>query len=400
MNETNTYEPIDDPKAGINARDFSVATRLWQQIFLTMIALLATAVSLGIAMYAGWHLGGLLYERVMYLALFGVVVMYVHLLPMCRRALVAPARMGAAALWCVGLMVVLYGQVMFFLMSQQHAGNIRAASVPATIAADRFFRHGRSPTEIAQEAAKVSADLARMKMRRCIGDCPTLSAREVILDAQLAALKTEAEEAKRRETDEDRWNKKLDRYEDLRATLRSNPVASQVASWLGTTEDRVELVHAFSSAVVLEGAAIVIWLLAVGAQGRKDRSEASGADYRSPARVARDGSKSIAQSRGIVATTSGPIATATKPVIEIVVPSSSPADLVAPNPKTEKGADCATDPASEMDELVAQLERDVAAGLLHPTQDRIRRHLGCSQKKAGKLRRLLAPRLADQRLAT
>ncbi|WP_342320537.1 hypothetical protein [Burkholderia pseudomallei] len=402
MNEINAYAPTGDPNVGIREPVVSVAKLRWRQILMTIVALLATSVSLGMAMSAGWHLGGLFYERVMYVALFGVVVVYVHLLPTCRLALSGPARTGAAALWCGALMVVFYGQVTFFLISQQHAGDIRAASVPAINVPDHLAsRRGRGLAEITQDTAKLTADLVRMKMRRCIADCPMVKARAAIVEAQLAALKTEADEAKRREADEDRWKKALDRNESLRAALRDNSVASRIASWFGTTESKVEFLHAFASAVVLEGAAIVAWMLAAGEQGRRERSVSSGANHRLLAPLTHDGSSPIAQSHGIAAAASEPIATAVEPVAELEMPvGSSKANFVVSASDTGKCADSATKRESEIDNLVAQLERDIAAGLLHPTQEKIRRHLRCSQKKAAELRRLLALRLADQQLAT
>ena len=402
MNEINAYTPTGDPNVGINKPVVSIVKFRWQQILMTVVALLATSVSLGMAMSAGWHLGGLLYERLMYVALFGVVVVYVHLLPTYRRALVGPARAGGTVLWCGALMVVFYGQVMFLLTSQHHAGDLRAASVPAINVPDHLaIQRGRGLAEIAQDTAKVTADLVRMKMRRCVADCPTVRAREAIVEAQLAALKTEADEAKRLEADEDRWNKALDHNESLRAALRENSVASQIASWFGTTESKVEFLHAFVSAIVLEGAAIIAWMLAAGEQGRRESSVSLDTNHRSLAPLTHDGSAPIAQSRDIVVAAAESIATEVEPVAKLEMPvRSSKANFVVSTSNAEKYADNATKRESELENLVAQLERDIAAGLLHPTQEKIRRHLRCSQKKATELRRLLALRLADQRLAT
>lgn len=401
MNEIDAYTPAGDPNADINKPVFSAGKLRWRQILTTTVALVATSVSLGMAMSAGWHLGGLFYERAMYVALFGVVVLYVHLLPTFRLMLSGPARTVATALWCGALMVVFYGQVMFFLISQQHAGNIRAASVPAINVQDRLAsRRGRGLAEITQDSARLTADLVRTKMRRCIANCPTVKARAAIIEAQLAALKTEAEEAKRREADEDRWNKALDRDESLRAALRDNSVALQIASWFGTTEKNVEFLHALLSAVVLEGAAIVTWMLAAGEREHRASSVSSGANHHSLAPLTRGGSSTIAQSHDIVVAASKSIAPAIKPVGELETPlGSSKANFVASTSNAEKCTDSATKRESELENLVAQLERDIAAGLLRPTQEKIRRHLRCSQKKAAELRRLLALRSTDQQLA-
>ncbi|MCV9986280.1 hypothetical protein OIV52_31105, partial [Burkholderia pseudomallei] len=55
---------------------------LWAILAIT-IALLATAVSLGIAAYAGGLRGGTAVQRTMIVALACVAVLYVHLIPMC-----------------------------------------------------------------------------------------------------------------------------------------------------------------------------------------------------------------------------------------------------------------------------------------------------------------------------
>ncbi|MDY7576724.1 hypothetical protein RGU70_00090 [Herbaspirillum sp. RTI4] len=56
---------------------------------------------------------------------------------------------------------------------------------------------------------------------------------------------------------EDKYNLQVDRTDQTRTTLRSDPVAFRVASWLGTTERLIELFIGMANAVVLEGAAII-----------------------------------------------------------------------------------------------------------------------------------------------
>ncbi|WP_434716939.1 hypothetical protein P5X00_14610 [Paraburkholderia sp. A2RO-4L] len=349
---------------------------------LTLGASSATVVSLGIATYAGWQRGGLPIERAINIALGVVAVVCVHLLPVMWRVLRVSGRVFAAALWGVSLVVVLYGQMTFFVVSQRHAGNARAGSIAVDVTpAGTVMLSGRTLTEIAQDIAKVRAELARAEARRCTGDCPSMKARETILDARLAALNTEAHEARRREAEEDRRNEHADRIEALRAALRADPVASQVASWLGTTESMLELLLAFGGAVVLEGAAVIGWSVA-------------------PGRAA-----SRAGSRTTVASESDEVA----PECLSVAPACDDAggDRTAQPVETATGVQC-TDPVIEDaaddgpvtledERQLEQIRKAVVAGQLKPTQAAIRTFLRCGQPKAGSLNRLYLARFGTTR---
>lgn len=340
-------------------------------------AVSASAVSLGIAMYGGWQRGGTFIEQVTSVALGGVVVLCTHLLPMCWSTFRAMPRATAFVLWCVSVAVVLYGQVSFFMVSQQHASNQRAAAVPATVMPPGASPpSGRSLTEIAQDAAKVSADLARAEMRRCVADCSALKTRKTILAAQLAALDTEASEARRREAEEDRRNDQADRDEALRATLRADPVASTVASWFGTTERRLELFLAVACAVVLEGAAIIGWLLVQIALARTGGRAvvASDRDADAPNREA------VVSERQVVLPVCSP-ATGDR-----IVPADGRAAVASGQAVTAVENPGGPD-TSEDELLLARIHEAVLIGHLKPTQESIRKFLRCRQWTAGSLNR-------------
>lgn len=372
--------PNADPAVGASAR---YVLFLHKPILLQMLviagALLATAVSVGIAMYAGWHRGGLLVERTMNIALGTVAVLYVHLLPMGCRALRGYARISASALWSVSLAVVLYGQVSFFMVSQQHAGDQRAEVVPLAIPLGVGMPLGRSLTDIARDASKVRADLAYAEMRRCVADCPGLKVRRMTLAAQLAALGTEADEAKRREAEEDRRSERADRNEALRATLRVDPVASQVASMLGTTEGRFELGLGVACAVVLEGAGIIGWLLVRVASRHAGGREAIAS-----------GRDASASERQVVAIgrdfTTGDRTTQVGDQEDVASGLEAPTMESTDSPVT-----------SEDDLLLKKIHQAVATGQLKPTQESIRKFLRCGQPKAGSLNRQYVARFGNAR---
>lgn len=366
--------------SGLKSRAHSAINSLRAMLMLAVVgASAATAVSLGITTYAGWLRGGLLMERVMNVALGAVAVLYVHLLPVGRRTLRLPARLCAFALWGVALVVVLYAQLTFFMVSQQHAGEKRAALVPANVTpASPKRAPARTLTEISRDAANLSSDLARTETRRCVGDCASLRARETILAAQLAALRTEADEAKRREAEEDRLNDQADRNETLRANLRADPVASAVASWLHTTESRLELMLAVACAVVLEGAAIVGWQMVAVLVGRV-RSRAVVAPSRDAVAVTRD----------VFGLPAG-IATIDRMAGESVL------ETVAIVQEDAGGVNNVSTTVSADERMLEKIHSAVLAGTLDPTQASIRKLLRCRQPTAGRLNRLYDQRFGSQ----
>lgn len=327
------------------------------------LALVATLASLGMATYAGWQSGGLLTERIIRIALTGVAVLFVHWLPTGWSALRGAARFAAIALWTVATTVVLYGQTSFFMISQQHAGELRAAAVPApAVSTGTSLPPGRSRTAIAKDTAKVSTDLARAQAARCIDDCPALKVRRARLAAEIMALHTEADEAQRREANEDRRYAQADRADELRSTVRADPVAFPVASWLGTTEHRVELLIGLAYAVVLEGAAVVGWLLV-----------------------------SVAPSRAAVVSDLGPVRSdqghSRDPAVSDRDAAPPDRDAIVSDRPVAGSKSAGSLVMSDDDLLLKKIHEAVVAGELKPTQQAIRKLLRCGQPKAGSLNR-------------
>ncbi|RFU47341.1 hypothetical protein [Paraburkholderia sp. DHOC27] len=358
-----------------------------------VLAATATATSLVIAAESGWARGGLPAERAIQVALGAVAVLYVHLLPARWRTLGILARILATALWGIGIAVVMYGQASFFMLSQQHAGNRRAETVPATtMLAGIGVPPGRTLTEIMRDVANVSSELAHAQVRRCTGDCPSLKAHTAILVAQLAALNAEAGEARRREAEEDRRSQQVDRIEALRATLRADPVAWTVASWFDTTQDRLELMMGVACAVVLEGASVVSWLLALGVSGHAAGRGAVVSD-RSAVEFDREAvspeSAAVAQSQQAVV----PVHPITK---EGRVNATDDYAMVAPGCAVTAGKSADGPVTFGEDLLIKRIHEAVVTGHLKPTQDGIRKFLRCGQPKAGSLNRLYGARYGTQ----
>lgn len=377
MNELAFDAPCD--RAALNVSASAGAAPGSQLTFLqaiaVAIALLATAVSFGIAAYSSWSRGGTLVQRTMMVALAGATVLYVHLIPMGWRSFGAQVRVAGGALWCVGIGVLMIGQAQFFVASQRDAGNQRAELVPAAeISRHVGSPHGRSLSEIAGSRVQVVSDLARINARRCVGDCSSVAAHKAKLSAQLVAFDAEADEAKRREAEEDRLVARGERAEALRESLRADPVASQIALWLGTTAQQLELLQAVAFAVVLEGAAIMGWLL-LAAQWQRTHLRVA---------VALDDRKMVAQSHVGTVSAVDMVATATEPVTraEAVLAAESVAV------EADRSASAMLDDEADLEKIHAA----VTAGELKRSLIAIREFLKCRQDKATRLNRLYVDR--------
>ncbi|WP_329956068.1 hypothetical protein [Collimonas silvisoli] len=235
-----------------------------------------------------------------------------------------------------------YGHATFFLLSQQHAGAIRADAVTGGVTAP-LVSSGRNPGMIAAERARVITALAIANARRCRDDCPALRLSRISLAAKLDALNTEADESRRQLAIDDRRTDLVERA----AAQRDDPVTVRLVVLLGTTAAQVDLLSGMAFAGVLEGIACLFWFLA----------------FQTPTTV-------------VSPVTPIP----TRPVTagnEVVTPGQ------APTPVSVTLHDDQQDSESE----VTQLAHDIAAGHVRATVADIRRYLGCSQARAAALRR-------------
>jgi hypothetical protein len=235
-----------------------------------------------------------------------------------------------------------YGHATFFLMAQQHAGELRALVVAAPASSVTI---GRSLTHIADERAVTVAELAAVTAQRCTGGCGAARVRRATLAAQIDALDVEATEAKRREAAEDRLTVQQDRAAQLRDAMRADVVTSRVAALLGIPAARVDLLSGLAFAAVLEGVACFAWVLTF----EESRNRVWSAPQPSEARLEPAVTESV-----------------TPPVTAAV-----------------------TDPEESSAE-VTRVREAITAGRLRGTVAEIRKHLGCSQSRAMEVRRQLA----------
>jgi hypothetical protein len=307
------------------------------------LAVAATSTAVCISVLAGWQRGGWLSERLLWVAIGAVLVVSAHLLPaLCKAAPVAVRCLGGV-LWAACMVATGYGHATFFLMAEQHAGEIRAAVVMVPVS---IVTTGRGLTQIADERAATVAELAAVTAQRCTGGCAAARVKRATLAARLDALDVEATEAKRQEAAADRLTVQQDRAVTLRDAMHADPVTSRVAAFVGIPEARVDLLSGLAFAGVLEGVACLLWFVVLQA--------------RDPAAVA-----------AVMPPQTEPVTASN----EVVTTSHAPADELV-TAQTE-------DPESDATRLAAE----IAAGRVRATVADIRRYLGCSQAKATALRR-------------
>lgn len=344
-----------------------MTTQRWA--FALAVAATGTAVTLSIL--SGWQRGGTLPERLVWVAIGVVLVVTAHLLPALVGSSAQRLRFLAAGLWlgCMGAAV--YGHSAFFLLAQMHAGERRAASV-----ASPAKPSSRSLTAVMAERAVVVTQVAAAGVRRCTRDCPSLRARRASLAARLDALNAEASDIRRHEAFDDRVTAQRD-------ALLADPVTSRLAGLLGTTASRVDLLSGLMFAAVLEGVACLLWVLTL----ESSRSHAPTPVVSGAALAAVTPATSVtAVTRSRVTANAGSRVGGTashesaSPSHNGTTPNRAPRDDPPP-PLPD---------AVPVDDDVARLIEDVAAGRVRPTVSDIRRHFGCSQAKAMALRRRLA----------
>ena len=327
-----------------------------------VLALAATGTALCLSALAGWQRGGWLVERIAWVGIGAILVLSAHLLPALGQVAQPAVRRVGGLLWAACMLAAGYGHATFFLWSQQHAGEARAAAMAAvaptggtTGVPQPATAPSRPLSEIAAERAKVTTKLAIVNARRCAGDCLDLKAKQAGFAAALEALDVEADEVRRWQTAED-WQEEAVRRETVRRdAARHDPVMTALAAWLGVTPAGIELLGALVLAGALEGVACYGWFLALAARV----PPVNGPVMDSHAALTADGSSLV-----------NPVAGGHGAV-------TPPAALTASRS------------LAQLDAELTRLYRAVAAGQLRPTVADIRRYLGCSQAKASALRRLL-----------
>ncbi|VBR62505.1 putative twin-arginine translocation pathway signal protein [Burkholderia pseudomallei] len=305
------------------------------------LAIVTTLTSTGIAVMSGLQRAATVPAQAACVALAVAAVVGAHLLPAVSRGKSIFARYWGMALSAASLLVALYGQVSFFVVTQQKAGERRAETVTAQLSAPEWDGAvPRTLMAIAAEEQQIRTMLAINDSRRCYADCPEKLKRHDVLDARLRALAIEEHEARRRENEMDR---RADSFARLRDSAREDPATARLARATGMDQDTFNLAVALVCACVLDLTSSFCWFLALG-RSRRD-GKANEAPVVATSGASRDG---------------------------LAIGDDVPATAPEPN---------------VTDSRLLQLVHDVAAGEVRPTIDGIREHFNCAQKTATDLRR-------------
>jgi len=340
------------------------------------LGVVATATALSLSVLAGWQRGGSLPERVAWVAIGLVLVTSAHLLPALLRESSFLVRSIGSVLWGASLITACIGHAVFFVTAQQHAGELRVSAVPAP----PVPVSSRSLTTVMSEQANATAQLATAHARYCVGNCATLEARRTTLAARVEALNAEADDIRRQQADDDRTTARRD-------AVRADPVTSRLAALLGIPVTGIDLLFGSLFAAVLEGVACLLWTLALRPSSLPVVTEVA----------------TVTGSADTTAPTVAAVANGTPPPDPVVAPvtvshtdaavsrkTASPRRSGMRNSRVQRNDRRLSSSTSESTDVhLAQLDRDVAAGIVRPTVADIRRHLGCSQAKAVALRRQL-----------
>ncbi|MBB5447102.1 MULTISPECIES: hypothetical protein [unclassified Paraburkholderia] len=298
----------------------------------------ATGTALALSVLSGWQRGGTSAERGNWIALGAVLVVSAHLLPALVRGASGPVRAVAFALWIACLASAGYGHAGFFLLAQQHAGELRARSMVVDSPAV-----ARTLPAVMMERVAVVRQLGEAQAQRCTGRCAALEARRATLAAQRDALDAEADELRRDQGAADMAAARSN-------ARRADPVTSRLSGLLAAPVARVDLLTGLMLAAVLEGVACLLWTIA--------------------------------------------LLPVTRPVVTRVATSRAKAadrrksgEATPPAIRTAARAPVTPRPAARDVDETARLARDVKAGHVRPTVADIRRHLRCSQARATALRR-------------
>lgn len=419
MNKINRKSVADDPPDTSDGTAVAMPRVMWA--IALAAALFASAISLGVNVYAGMLRAGTVTEQICTVATSLVAALCMYLAPMLWRFAPTRARVVLAVLWLLAVGGVLRGQVDVLAFANMHAADERAQTVALVVVPSvATGPAGRNLMAIEQDIAKASIDLAHVDARHCVGECRSLHIRKVELSAQLAVLNAEADEAKRRATEQDLRRDQVSRAQALRESRRAEPGTALVAPWLGTTEARLDLLMNFVLVVVLEGTACFCWYV-VGLGGVATRRAAvvddrnatslesqavvpmqelpqGGRNGENPTQAALE-PQPVVSSRAVVA--SGRNATGSRLDVVASMPEVAPAGRVeqctthvATRAEKELVASdgCLDSILSNDDRRIEEIHEAVVAGRLKRNLVSIRKFLGCAQSNAVRLNRLYIAR--------
>jgi len=227
-----------------------------------ILAVPATILGLALAAYVGWYRAGSALENVFWMAVGCVTVLGTHFLPV-RFADRGKGRAAAMSVWVCCLGLALYSHATFYLLSQEHAGQKRAAAIHID-QSDQSATGAppRSLLTIVNEREKVSVDLVKNQAYVCGSPCPWREVKSTALRARLDTLSEEENAVRRWQHDRDHA---AELFQQQKEAARQDLVAAKLSEVLDVSVDDINVAQALLFAIVLEGLACLGWLFVFSA---------------------------------------------------------------------------------------------------------------------------------------
>jgi hypothetical protein len=331
-----------EKRVRMEMRNPTMSRQSIQQKLALWIALSGTITSMAMSAGTAWQRSAHWGDRLWFIPAALLTVLGAHILLAITAKQTGIGRCTAVALWLLCTISVLSNHAALFLLAQTRANEERANAVPDThVRTTTAFTPKRSLSRIAAEEAQLKTELARTTAHPCGDSCTWVKVKRTTLTAQLVALATEAQEVRRWQTDQDRIAAQADDVLRRRDAARDDPVTGRLASWLGVTTARIDLVMATILALVIEGLACLSWDVWLRAK--------------------------------LVAPAAG----------------KTPAGDLQRYDVVSSGQPDRASVTAEDDPDLWRVRRAVDSGELRPTVADIRKFLGCAQEKASHIRRML-----------
>lgn len=298
------------------------------------LAVTSTLLSAGMSAAAGWSRGDGALSSMFWACLGVLATSAAHLLPAAARIGYGWVRWLASVLWAACMVFVVFSHGSYFMTSQQAAGELRGSAVVAPPAA------ARPQSEVMAHRAQLEADVNALAFPGCAPECSTARRKVAALRSQMAAMDQEAREIAQLES------AKAD-YNNAKERAQRDPALWVMSRWSSVPLERLQLILGLFVGVLLDGVGCVSWMLVFSDRVRISKLVKAG-----------------------------------KPATPVVTaPSRNRA------PRQGDGLPVGED--SRLAALLANARVGIQSGRLRNSVRAVREHLGCGQRTAMTITRLL-----------
>ncbi|MBN3785718.1 hypothetical protein [Burkholderia sp. Ac-20353] len=227
------------------------------------VAVAATFTSIVVSTIAAVYRGGTIFEKAAWVLAGAVLLLGAHLLPAMSKPLGRFAKGASLFFWVFCLAATAYGHATFFLLAQDHAGQLRASTIKDPAGARSTQAQGRDPTKIASDKALVQRELAWIDSLHCRESCDRLRYRRVVASARLVALDVELAQSERGQRLADALAAEQAEISANRTAAAADPVTIRIASLVGADVGAINLCLAVALGLIVEGIGSLSWTIAL-----------------------------------------------------------------------------------------------------------------------------------------